>query len=90
MKRYTQQPAGLHTSPLSSYAELQAAFLAAFNNPLKKDKAARDIQTLNQTGAAQHYTTQFCSLAEELGWDKTGLKDQYWEGLKPVVEAEIL
>ena len=68
-------------------AELQAAFLAAFDNPLKKDKAARDIRKLYQTGAAQHYTTQFFSLAEELGWGKTALKDQYQAGLKPEVEA---
>ena len=83
-------PRGPHTAPLSSYRSLREAFLAAFDNPLKKDKALRDIRKLTQTGSAQNYTNQFRSLAEELGWDEVALKDQYRAGLKPEVEAEIL
>jgi hypothetical protein len=90
LKRFALRPRGPHTAPLSSYPALREAFLAAFDNPLKKDKASRDIRKLTQTGSAQNYTNQFRSLAEELGWDETALKDQYRAGLKPEVEAEIL
>jgi hypothetical protein len=90
LKRFALRPNGPHTAPLSSYPALREAFLAAFDNPLKKDKASRDIRKLTQTGSAQTYTNQFRSLAEELGWDEVALKDQYRAGLKPEVEAEIL
>lgn len=75
---------------LNSWETFRDAFLKNFSDPLRKERAIRDIQKLTQNGSAQAYTTQFRNLAEELEWDENALIDRYKTGLKPEVRAELL
>ena len=73
-----------------NWGTLREAFLTNFGDPIKKERAIRDIVKLTQTGSAQHYTTQFRMLAEELEWGEQALIDRYKQGLKPAVQRELL
>ena len=60
-------------SALRSWVEFKKYFLVAFGDPIKKDRAIREMGKLTQTGSAQHYASQFRLLMEELNWDEQAL-----------------
>jgi hypothetical protein len=57
---------------------------------MRKERAAREITKLTQTGSGQHYVTQFRTLAEEPDWDKAALLDRFCSRLKTDVRQELL
>jgi polyhydroxyalkanoate synthesis regulator phasin len=72
-----------------SWESLQNALLTNFSDPIKKDKAIRDLSKLTQTKSTQSYATQFRILAQEIGWDQKALIDKFKEGLKAEVRQEL-
>jgi hypothetical protein len=73
----------------SSWKSLQDQFILTFSDPIKKDKAIRKLQKLEQTKSAQEYATQFRILIQEVDWDQAALIDQFKHGLKPEVKQEL-
>lgn len=71
---------------LRSWRSFRETFLENFGDVLKKEKAIKSIGELKQTASASSYTTQFRTLAEELGWPEETLIGMYRRGLK----AEVL
>lgn len=61
---------------LSSWNNFQQAFLTHFGDPVKKERAIREMGKLKQNGSAQVYTTAFRNLAEELEWNEASLIDK--------------
>ncbi|QRV87035.1 Retrotransposon gag protein [Ceratobasidium sp. AG-Ba] len=76
-------------SILQSWANFKKAFLADFSDPVKKEKAIRDLNRLTQTKSAQSYVTQFRTLMQEVDWNDEALIDKFREGLKPEVRKEL-
>ncbi|QRV96858.1 Retrotransposon gag protein [Ceratobasidium sp. AG-Ba] len=74
---------------LQSWANFKKAFLADFSDPVKKEKAIRDLNKLTQTKSAQSYVTQFRNLMQEVDWNDEALIDKFREGLKPEVRKEL-
>ncbi|QRV96908.1 Retrotransposon gag protein [Ceratobasidium sp. AG-Ba] len=74
---------------LQSWANFKKAFLADFSDPVKKEKAIRDLNKLTQTKSAQSYVTQFRTLMQEVDWNDEALIDKFREGLKPEVRKEL-
>ena len=79
----------LHTYFLS-WKNFKAGFTTAFSDPVKKERAIREINTLKQTTSAQQYATQFRLLKDEIGWDEMALIDKYKGGLKTNVQQELM
>ncbi|QRV81318.1 Retrotransposable element Tf2 protein [Ceratobasidium sp. AG-Ba] len=67
---------------LANWNALKNAFLLAFSDPMKKERAIQNIHKLQQTGSAQHYVTAFRTLMQELDWDEHALIDVFKKGLK--------
>ncbi|KAG8710513.1 hypothetical protein FRC08_017069 [Ceratobasidium sp. 394] len=76
--------------PLKSWSGLKVAFLLHFQDPVKKEKAIRELTKLTQTKSAQAYTTQFRILIQEVEWNQGALIDKFKEGLKLEVQKELL
>ncbi|QRV87193.1 Retrotransposon gag protein [Ceratobasidium sp. AG-Ba] len=74
---------------LESWTSFKKAFLADFLDPVKKEKAIRDLNRLTQTKSAQSYVTQFRTLMQEVDWNDEALIDKFREGLKPEVRKEL-
>ncbi|QRV84466.1 Retrotransposon gag protein [Ceratobasidium sp. AG-Ba] len=74
---------------LESWTSFKKAFLAHFLDPVKKEKAIRDLNKLTQTKSAQSYVTQFRTLMQEVDWNDKALIDKFREGLKPEVQKEL-
>ncbi|KAG8683243.1 hypothetical protein FRC08_014400 [Ceratobasidium sp. 394] len=72
-----------------SWETFRKAFLDSFTDPVKKEKAVRELGNLKQTGAAQDYATKFRTLALETNWNEEALVDKFREGLKPEVREEL-
>ncbi|QRV96343.1 Retrotransposon gag protein [Ceratobasidium sp. AG-Ba] len=66
------------------------AFLLAFSDPMKKERAIQNIHKLQQTGSAQNYVTSFRTLMQELDWDEHAFIDVFKKGLKHNVQQELL
>ncbi|QRW04463.1 Retrotransposon gag protein [Ceratobasidium sp. AG-Ba] len=75
---------------LSNWNALKNAFLLAFSDPMKKERAIQNIHKLQQTGSAQHYVTAFRTLMQELDWDEHAFIDVFKKGLKNNVQQELL
>jgi cell pole-organizing protein PopZ len=75
---------------LRTWGTFKNAFLLAFGDPIKKDRAIREIGRLTQTGSAQHYASQFRILMDDLNWDEKALIDKFKGGLKTNVQQELL
>ncbi|KDN45625.1 hypothetical protein RSAG8_04709, partial [Rhizoctonia solani AG-8 WAC10335] len=75
---------------LTTWNSFKKAFLLNFSDPLKKDKAIRDINKLKRTGSAQIYASHFRTLKEDLDWDEKALTDKFREGLKTDVQKELM
>ena len=74
----------------TTWQTLKDAFLLSFSDPLKREKAIRDISKLVQGGSAQQYVSSFRTMAQELNWDDNALIDQFKKGLKTHVQQELL
>ncbi|QRV85432.1 Transposon Tf2-1 polyprotein [Ceratobasidium sp. AG-Ba] len=75
---------------LKSWTTFKKSFLEDFSDPVKKDKAIRELSKITQTKSAQVYVTQFRTLQQEVDWDEEALMDRFKEGLKPEVRKELL
>ncbi|KDN41853.1 hypothetical protein RSAG8_07224, partial [Rhizoctonia solani AG-8 WAC10335] len=75
---------------LASWEAFKRAFLLSFGDPLKTERAKREIATLRQIGSVQRYNSSFRTLSEELEWDKRALIDKYRSGLNIEVQQELL
>ncbi|QRV74612.1 Retrotransposon gag protein [Ceratobasidium sp. AG-Ba] len=75
---------------LVNWNSLKKAFLLAFSDPMKKEKAIQNINKLVQNGSAQVYVTNFRTLMQELDWDEHALIDTFKKGLKNNVQQELL
>ncbi|QRW03990.1 Retrotransposon-derived protein PEG10 [Ceratobasidium sp. AG-Ba] len=75
---------------LANWNALKNAFLLAFSDPMKKERAIQNIHKLQQTGSAQHYVTAFRTLMQELDWDEHAFIDVFKKGLKNNVQQELL
>ncbi|QRW04572.1 Transposon Tf2-1 polyprotein [Ceratobasidium sp. AG-Ba] len=74
---------------LANWNALKNAFLLAFSDPMKKERAIQNIHKLQQTGSAQHYVTAFRTLMQELDWTNS-LYRCLQKGLKNNVQQELL
>jgi hypothetical protein len=74
----------------TNWNTFKEAFLLNFADPIKKEKAIRELGKLTQTKSAQLYASQFRVLAQEVSWDQTAMIDKFKEGLKPEVRMEIM
>ncbi|QRW01195.1 Retrotransposon-derived protein PEG10 [Ceratobasidium sp. AG-Ba] len=75
---------------LANWNALKNAFLLAFSDPMKKERAIQNIHKLQQTGSAQHYVTALRTLMQELDWDEHAFIDVFKKGLKNNVQQELL
>jgi hypothetical protein len=75
---------------LRNWRTLRNAFLLSFSDPMKKERALRDIQNLKQVGSAQSYAVSFRTMKEHLDWDEKALIDLFKKGLKLEVQTELL
>ncbi|QRV88081.1 Retrotransposon-derived protein PEG10 [Ceratobasidium sp. AG-Ba] len=75
---------------LANWNSLKSAFLLAFSDPMKKERAIQNIHKLQQTGLAQNYVTSFRTLMQELDWDEHAFIDVFKKGLKHNVQQELL
>ncbi|QRV89302.1 Retrotransposon gag protein [Ceratobasidium sp. AG-Ba] len=75
---------------LANWNSLKGAFLLAFSDPMKKERAIQNIHKLQQTGSAQNYVTSFRTLMQELDWDEHAFIDVFKKGLKHNVQQELL
>ncbi|KAG8706462.1 hypothetical protein FRC08_001062 [Ceratobasidium sp. 394] len=82
--------AGTAHPALASWHAFKHAFLLTFGDPIKKERAIRDIGKLEQTRSTKEYATEFCILMDELDWDEKALIDKFHMGLKDNVQKDIL
>ncbi|QRV93052.1 Retrotransposon gag protein [Ceratobasidium sp. AG-Ba] len=75
---------------LVNWISLKNAFLLAFSDPMKKERAIQNIHKLQQNGSAQSYVTAFRTLMQELDWDEHAFIDVFKKGLKHNVQQELL
>jgi hypothetical protein len=75
---------------LQSWQSFKEAFLLAFGDPIKKERAVRDIQRLVQTKSAQEYASAFRILMDNVDWDEKALIDRFRNGLKDTVRKELI
>ncbi|QRV98627.1 Retrotransposon gag protein [Ceratobasidium sp. AG-Ba] len=75
---------------LVNWISLKNAFLLAFSDPMKKERAIQNIHKLQQNGSAQSYVTAFRALMQELDWDEHAFIDVFKKGLKHNVQQELL
>ncbi|QRV98617.1 Retrotransposon gag protein [Ceratobasidium sp. AG-Ba] len=75
---------------LTNWISLKNAFLLAFSDPMKKERAIQNIHKLQQNGSAQSYVTAFRTLMQELDWDEHAFIDVFKKGLKHHVQQELL
>lgn len=75
---------------LQTWKAFKEAFLLSFSDPVKKEKAIREINKLAQIGSAQQYATKFRTLMEDLNWDIQALINNFKTGLKPEIQQELL
>ncbi|QRV92876.1 Retrotransposon gag protein [Ceratobasidium sp. AG-Ba] len=75
---------------LTNWISLKNAFLLAFSDPMKKERAIQNIHKLQQNGSAQSYVTAFRTLMQELDWDEHAFIDVFKKGLKHNVQQELL
>jgi hypothetical protein len=75
---------------LQNWESFKQAFLIQFSDPIKKERAVRDLRELTQTGSASLYATAFRSYAQEVEWSEAALIDQFKQGLKPSVQNNFL
>ncbi|QRV92164.1 Retrotransposon gag protein [Ceratobasidium sp. AG-Ba] len=75
---------------LTNWNSLKNAFLLAFSDPMKKERAIQNIHKLQQTGSAQNYVTSFRTLMQELDWDEHAFIDVFKKELKHNVQQELL
>ncbi|QRV92650.1 Retrotransposon gag protein [Ceratobasidium sp. AG-Ba] len=75
---------------LANWISLKNAFLLAFSDPMKKERAIQNIHKLQQNGSAQSYVTAFRTLMQELDWDEHAFIDVFKKGLKHNVQQELL
>ncbi|QRV96424.1 Retrotransposon gag protein [Ceratobasidium sp. AG-Ba] len=75
---------------LASWRKFKKSFLDDFSDPVKKEKAIRELSKLTQTRSAQAYVTQFRTLMQEVDWNDEAFIDRFKEGLKPEVRKELL
>ncbi|QRV88421.1 Retrotransposon gag protein [Ceratobasidium sp. AG-Ba] len=75
---------------LTDWISLKNAFLLAFSDPMKKERAIQNIHKLQQNGSAQSYVTAFRTLMQELDWDEHAFIDVFKKGLKHNVQQELL
>jgi hypothetical protein len=74
----------------TNWNTFKEAFLLNFSDPIKKEKAIRELGSLTQTKSAQSYASQFRILSQEVSWDRTAMIDKFKEGLKPQVKMELM
>ncbi|KAG8793710.1 hypothetical protein FRC12_001876 [Ceratobasidium sp. 428] len=74
---------------LELWEVFKKAFLVNFGNPVKKDKAIRELNSLVQTTSVSNNATQFRNLAQEVDWNREALVDKFKLGLKPDVQQEL-
>ncbi|KAG9087681.1 hypothetical protein FS749_002750 [Ceratobasidium sp. UAMH 11750] len=82
--------AGTAHPALVSWQAFKHAFLLTFGDPIKKERAIRDIGKFKQTRSAKEYATEFRILMDELDWDEKALIDKFRMGLKDNVQKDIL
>ncbi|QRV93682.1 Retrotransposon gag protein [Ceratobasidium sp. AG-Ba] len=75
---------------LTNWISLKNAFLLAFSDPMKKERAIQNIHKLQQNGSAQSYVSAFRTLMQELDWDEHAFIDVFKKGLKHNVQQELL
>jgi hypothetical protein len=75
---------------LQNWASFKRGFLAVFSDPIKKERAVRDLKKLTQTGSASAYATTFRTLSQEVDWNESALIDQFKQGLKNTVQTSFL
>ncbi|QRW06485.1 Retrotransposon gag protein [Ceratobasidium sp. AG-Ba] len=80
----------IYFNDYGNWNALKNAFLLAFSDPMKKERAIQNIHKLQQTGSAQHYVTAFRTLMQELDWDEHAFIDVFKKGLKNNVQQELL
>jgi hypothetical protein len=74
----------------TNWRTFKEAFLLNFPDPIKKEKAIRELGKLSQTKSAQSYASQFRALSQEVSWDQAAMINKFKEGLKPEVRMEIM
>jgi hypothetical protein len=87
LRSVSSQSAHAYTTDWNTFKE---AFLMNFADPIKKEKAIRDLGKLTQTKSAQSYASQFRVLSQEVSWDQAAMIDKFKEGLKPDVQMEMM
>jgi hypothetical protein len=87
LRSISSRTAHAYTTNWNTFKE---AFLLNFTDPIKKEKAIRELGKLTQTKSAQSYASQFRVLSQEVSWDQTAMIDKFKEGLKPDVQMEIM
>src|SRR6266576_286722 len=75
---------------LASWDNFKKAFLLAFGDPIKRERATENIQKLVQTRSTSEYASEFRILMEELEWDERALIDRFKAGLKETVKQELM
>jgi hypothetical protein len=87
LRSVSSQSAHAYTTSWNTFKE---AFLLNFADPIKKEKAIRELGKLTQTKSSQSYASQFRVLSQEVSWDRTAMVNKFKEGLKPDVRMEIM
>jgi hypothetical protein len=87
LRSVSSQSAHAYTTNWNTFKE---AFLLNFADPIKKEKAIRELGKLTQTKSAQSYASQFRVLSQEVSWDRAAMVDKFKEGLKPDVQMEMI
>ncbi|KAJ2930719.1 hypothetical protein H1R20_g6374, partial [Candolleomyces eurysporus] len=75
---------------LEDFDELVKEFKEHFDEPDRYAKALRKLRKLRQTGSAAEYTARFLEYVSDLNWTDQTKMQQYFDGLKDVVQDTLV
>ncbi|KAJ3527187.1 hypothetical protein NMY22_g9880 [Coprinellus aureogranulatus] len=75
---------------LDDFEALVKEFIEHFDEPDRYAKALRSVQKLRQTGSAADYTPRFLEHVSELNWTDEMKMQQYFKGLKELVQDTLV
>jgi hypothetical protein len=73
----------------ASFASYEAKLKQVFGTVDEERAAARQIQTLKQTGSAAQYYSLFQQISQRLDWDDSAKASAYYMGLKDEVKKKM-
>ena len=75
---------------MNTIQEFYTAITETFGDPDEGLTAATRIYRLKQTRSVSDYISEYQTLASQLQWNEDALRDLYFQGLKPNIQAAIV